>query len=104
MPPCSPGPTSARRTCVVPDFVMQSWTRPTSAMQGWAARSWLGPPCAVRTCGARIFAWQFSTVRIYPMPILDGADGLTQAQLERARLNNGTKLPGDLTGVEDAER
>jgi hypothetical protein len=48
---------------------MQSWTRPTSAMQGWAARSWLGPPCAVQICAVRISAWQSSTVRIYPMPI-----------------------------------
>ena len=55
--------------CVAPDFVMQSWTRPTSAMQGWVARSWSGPPCVAPICGARICAWQSSTVRIYPMPI-----------------------------------
>jgi uncharacterized protein YjbI with pentapeptide repeats len=35
---------------------------------------------------------------------LGAADGLTQAQLERVRLNSGTKLPGGLTGVENAER
>jgi uncharacterized protein YjbI with pentapeptide repeats len=35
---------------------------------------------------------------------LDGAEGLTQAQLKRARLNSGTKLPGGLTGVEHAGR
>ena len=34
---------------------------------------------------------------------LDGAEGLTQAQLDRAHCNNGTKLPTGLTGVEDAK-
>jgi hypothetical protein len=31
-------------------------------------------------------------------------EGLTQAQLNRAHLNNGTKLPAGLTGVEDGKR
>ena len=35
---------------------------------------------------------------------LDGAEGLTQAQLDRAHRNSGTKLPADLTGLEDAKR
>jgi uncharacterized protein YjbI with pentapeptide repeats len=35
---------------------------------------------------------------------LDGAEGLTQGQLDRAHLNNGTKLPAGLRGVEDAKR
>jgi hypothetical protein len=35
---------------------------------------------------------------------MDGVEGLTQAQLDRARCNSGTKLPAGLTGVEDVER
>ena len=35
---------------------------------------------------------------------LDGAEGLTQVQLDRAHCNSRTKLPVGLTGVEDAER
>jgi hypothetical protein len=35
---------------------------------------------------------------------LDGAEGLTQAQLDRAHCNSGTKLPAGLTGVEDAKQ
>jgi uncharacterized protein YjbI with pentapeptide repeats len=35
---------------------------------------------------------------------LDGAEGLTQAQLERAHCNSGTTLPAGLIGVEDAKR
>ncbi len=45
--------------------------------------------------------------------MLDGADlsdanlydveGLSQAQLDLARLSSGTKLPEDLTGAEDAK-
>ena len=35
---------------------------------------------------------------------LDHAEGLTQAQLERAHCNSGTKLPAGLIGVEDAKR
>jgi uncharacterized protein YjbI with pentapeptide repeats len=35
---------------------------------------------------------------------LDGAEGLTQAQLERTRCNSGTKLPAGLTGVQDAKK
>ena len=47
------------------------------------------------------------------MAKLDGADlsdanldseGLTQAQIDRARLNSGTKLPDGLSGVENAKR
>jgi uncharacterized protein YjbI with pentapeptide repeats len=47
------------------------------------------------------------------MAKLDGADlsdanldgeGLTQAQIDRARLNSGTKLPEGLTGVQHAEK
>jgi uncharacterized protein YjbI with pentapeptide repeats len=34
---------------------------------------------------------------------LDGAEGLTQAQLDRAHCSSGTKLPAGLTGVEDAK-
>jgi uncharacterized protein YjbI with pentapeptide repeats len=32
------------------------------------------------------------------------AEGLTQAQLDLARLSGGTKLPEGLTGAEDAKR
>jgi len=35
---------------------------------------------------------------------LDGVEGLTQAQLERAHCNSGTKLPAGLIGMEDAKR
>ena len=35
---------------------------------------------------------------------LDGAEGLTQVQLDRAHYNSRTKLPVGLTGVEGAER
>jgi hypothetical protein len=35
---------------------------------------------------------------------LDGAEGLTQGQLDRAHRNSGTKLPVGLTGVEDGKR
>src|SRR5207248_11341947 len=35
---------------------------------------------------------------------LDGAEALTQAQIDRAHLNSGTKLPEGLTGVGNAER
>jgi hypothetical protein len=34
---------------------------------------------------------------------LEGAEGLTQAQLERTKLNSGTKLPEGLKGGADAE-
>ena len=54
-------------------------------------------------CVARICAWQS----------LDGADlsdanlydveGLSQAQLDLARLSSGTKLPEGLTGAKDAK-
>ena len=35
---------------------------------------------------------------------LEGAEGITQAQLDRARCNSGTKLPAGLTGVDDGKR
>jgi uncharacterized protein YjbI with pentapeptide repeats len=35
---------------------------------------------------------------------LEGVDGLTQDQLDRAHRNSGTKLPAGLRGVEDAKR
>jgi uncharacterized protein YjbI with pentapeptide repeats len=35
---------------------------------------------------------------------LEGVEGLTQGQLNRAHCNSGTKLPAGLTGVEDAKR
>jgi uncharacterized protein YjbI with pentapeptide repeats len=35
---------------------------------------------------------------------LDGTEGMTQGQLNRAHCNSGTKLPAGLTGVEDAKR
>jgi len=35
---------------------------------------------------------------------LEGAEGMTQAQLDRAHLNAGTRLLGGFTGVEDAKR
>ena len=35
---------------------------------------------------------------------LEGAEGVTQAQLDRAHLNPGTKLPEDLTGAKDVKR
>src|SRR6516165_1335366 len=35
---------------------------------------------------------------------LEGTEGITEAQLDRAHVNVGTKLPEDLTGVEDAKR
>src|SRR5271155_1847569 len=103
MPPCSPGPTSAKRTCAEPDFAVRCWTWPTSAMQGWGVHSWSEPHSEVPICAVAIYAWRSSTAQI-SYANLDGAKGLTQAQLERAHLNNGTKLPAGLTGVENAER
>jgi len=35
---------------------------------------------------------------------LEDADGLTQAQLDRAHCSSGTTLPAGLIGVEDAKR
>jgi hypothetical protein len=35
---------------------------------------------------------------------LEGADGVTQAQLDRAHVNAGTKLPAGFKGAEDAKR
>jgi uncharacterized protein YjbI with pentapeptide repeats len=35
---------------------------------------------------------------------LEGVEGLTQGQLNRARFNSGTRLPAGLTGVEDGKR
>jgi uncharacterized protein YjbI with pentapeptide repeats len=35
---------------------------------------------------------------------LDGVEGLTRGQVDRAHSNSGTKLPIGLTGVEDAKR
>jgi uncharacterized protein YjbI with pentapeptide repeats len=35
---------------------------------------------------------------------LDGAEGLTQAQLDRAHCSSGTTLPSGLIGVEDGKR
>jgi hypothetical protein len=69
MPPCSSGRTSVRRTCVAPASVMQSWTRPTSAMHGSVARSWSGPRCVEPIYAARICVWQGWTLPICPMPI-----------------------------------
>src|ERR1700730_9280817 len=103
MPPCSPGSTSARRTCVAPDFVMQGWALPTSAMPGWVARSWSGHRCTVRICAVRICAWQSSTAQDLADANLEGVEGLTHGQLNRAHCNSGTKLPAGLTGVEDAK-
>jgi hypothetical protein len=67
-----PGPTSARRTCVAPDSVMQSFTRPTSVMPGLVMPSWSERRCAVPICGARICGWQSSTAQISLMPIWKG--------------------------------
>ena len=62
-------PTSARRTCVAPDFVMLGWTLPTSVMPGLGVPSWSARRCAVPICAAHICAWQNSTAQICPMPI-----------------------------------
>jgi uncharacterized protein YjbI with pentapeptide repeats len=35
---------------------------------------------------------------------LEGVEGLTQGQLNRAHCNSGTKLPAGLIGVEDGKR
>jgi uncharacterized protein YjbI with pentapeptide repeats len=35
---------------------------------------------------------------------LEGVEGLTQGQIDRAHLNCGTKLPAGLTEAEDAKR
>ena len=35
---------------------------------------------------------------------LEGVEGLTQAQLDRAQLNSETRLPEGLIGAENAER
>jgi uncharacterized protein YjbI with pentapeptide repeats len=35
---------------------------------------------------------------------LEGVDGLTQDQIDRAHRNSGTELPAGLTGVEDGKR
>src|SRR5438552_1570708 len=50
---CWRGPTCKRRTYVGPDFVMRGSMKPTSAMHGWAARSWSGPHCVAPICVAR---------------------------------------------------
>ena len=102
MPPCSPGPTSARRTCVAPDFVVQGWTPLTSVMPGLVVRSWSERRCAVPILRgaylrlARLDGADLSAAN------LDGVGGLTQGQIDRAHLNSGTKLPEGVIGVEDA--
>jgi hypothetical protein len=81
---------------------MHGSTRPTCVGQGWGVPSWPERRYAVPICGVLILAK------------LDGADlsdarletveGLTRAQLDRAQLNRGTKLPEGVIGAENAER
>ena len=82
---------------------MQGWTRPTSAMHGWVRipRRNLAPWCRF---ARRVSAVGKARRRGFVDANLDGAEGLTQGQLNRAHCDSGTKLPAGLTGVEDAKR
>jgi uncharacterized protein YjbI with pentapeptide repeats len=82
---------------------MQSWTRPTSVMPGLVVRSWSGLRRGADLRGAYLRLAKLDSADLSDAN-LDGAEGLTQGQLDRAHLNSGTKLPAGLRGMEDAKR
>ena len=104
MPPCSPGPTSARRTCVALDFAVRASTRPTSAMPGWGGAFLVGTSLR----GADLRGAYLRLAKLDGADLsdanLEGVEGLTQGQLNRAHCNSGTKLPAGLTRIEHAKR
>jgi len=85
--------TCARLTCVVLDFPVRSSTRLICGMRDRAVLFWPEPHCEVPICAAHIY------VRLSKLDgadlsdaNLEGAEGITRAQLDRAHLNVGTKL------------
>jgi uncharacterized protein YjbI with pentapeptide repeats len=104
MPPCSPGPTSAKQTCVAPGL------RDARLDEADLRDAKLGGAFLVGASlrGADLRGAYLRLAKLDGADLsdanLDGAEGLTQAQLERAHCNNGTKLPTGLIGVEDAKR
>jgi hypothetical protein len=54
------------------------------------------------TCAAPICVWRGSTAPILSGADLRGAEGLTQAEIDRAYCNSGTMLPEGLKGERDA--
>ena len=83
---------------------MQSWTRPTSVLPGSGGAFLV----SVSLRGADLRGAYLRLAKLDSADLsdanLDGAEGLTQGQLDRAHLNSGTKLPAGLRGVEDAKR
>jgi hypothetical protein len=92
------------RTCVGPGFVMQNWTLRTSVMPVLVAHSWSGRPLR----GADLRRAYLRLAKLDGAGLsdanLEGVEGLTQAQLNRAHCDSGTKLPVGLTRVEDGKR
>jgi uncharacterized protein YjbI with pentapeptide repeats len=73
-------------------------------MHGWVAPSSLEPSLrGADLCGAYLRLAKLDGADLADAN-LEGVEGLTQDQLNRARCNSGTKLPAGLTGVEDGER
>ena len=83
---------------------MQSWTRPTSAMQGWVTRFWLG--ASLR--GADLRGAYLRLAKLDGADLsdanLEGVEGLTKGQLDRVHCNSGTNLPEGLRGGEDGKQ
>ena len=77
---------------ITPDFVMQGWTLPTSVMAGLVMRSWSGRRRGADLRGAYLRLAKLDSADLSDAN-LDGAGGLTQAQLDRAHCNSETKLP-----------
>jgi uncharacterized protein YjbI with pentapeptide repeats len=83
---------------------MQSWTLLTSVMPGLGVRSWSGRRCGVPDLrGAYLRLARLDGADLSDAN-LEGVEGLTQGQLNRAHRNSGMKLPAGLTGVEDGKR
>src|SRR5882724_5289474 len=99
MPPCSPGPTSVRRTLRGAGF------RDALLDEADLRGARLGSAFLVGTSlrGADLRGAYLRLAKLDGADLsdanLDGAEGLTQAQLDRAHCNKGTKHPVGLTGV-----
>jgi len=101
MPPCSPGPTSVKRTCAGLRDARLDAADLRDARLGGAFL------VGASLRGADLRGAYLRSARLDGADLsdanLDGVEGLTQDQIARAHCNVGTKLPVGLIGVNDAK-
>ena len=92
-----------RLTCALLDFVVRSSTRLICGMRGWAVLFWPEAHREAPICAGVFYRSQSSPSPNLPDTNLEDAEGLRQAQVDRAHLNIGTELPEGLTEPEYAK-